>query len=95
MDDFAQIYQEYRKGARNFGRYMDRMQAKAGPGQLPFQAQRNVTIKAIGVFETVGSLGLPRSNLVDFFNVDKKFDFYDTQLSSGIHILPYQPNAMN
>jgi len=48
----------------------------------------NVPIKAIGVFDTVGSLGIPRVPLLERLGLQrrsvKEYTFYDTSLSDGI-----------
>lgn len=41
----------------------------------------NVTIKVIGVFDTVGSVGIPENKLIEWIGWNNKYKFHDTELS--------------
>ncbi|KAF3924527.1 hypothetical protein ABW21_db0203540 [Orbilia brochopaga] len=83
MDDFAVIYQEYKKGPESFRAFMERRIAANVDG-IPWETQRNITIKVIGVFDTVGSVGFPDSFVTRMLGLNKSFGFYDTKLSPAV-----------
>ncbi|KAK6532085.1 hypothetical protein TWF694_003247 [Orbilia ellipsospora] len=83
MDDFAIIYQEYKKGPEEFQAFTQRRIAANVDG-IPWETQRNITIKVIGVFDTVGSVGFPDSFITRSLGLNKSFGFYDTKLSPAV-----------
>ncbi|EWC44392.1 hypothetical protein DRE_01218 [Drechslerella stenobrocha 248] len=83
MDDFALIYQEYKKGPESFQAFTERRIASNVDG-VPWETQRNITIKVIGVFDTVGSVGFPDSWLTRFLGLNDTFGFYNTKLSPAV-----------
>lgn len=60
-------------------------EAEAADGRLPF------TIRYVGVWDTVGALGVPKYLLRDFFNRADEFRFHDHELSS---IVEYARHAL-
>ncbi|KAF3916479.1 hypothetical protein ABW20_dc0100493 [Dactylellina cionopaga] len=83
MDDFALIYQEYKKGPDSFKAFTQR-RIDANIDGIPWETQRNITIKIIGVFDTVGSVGFPDSWLTRTLGLNASFGFYDTKLSPAV-----------
>ncbi|EPS36468.1 hypothetical protein H072_10011 [Dactylellina haptotyla CBS 200.50] len=83
MDDFALIYQEYKKGPDSF-RAFTRRRIAANVDGIPWETQRNITIKVIGVFDTVGSVGFPDSFITRYLGLNQTFGFYDTKLSPAV-----------
>lgn len=49
--------------------------------------RKYVKIKAVGVWDTVGSLGLPEIGPVSYFNPNKAYRFHNTMLDEGLTIL--------
>lgn len=45
--------------------------------------QKDVKIKVVGVWDTVGSLGLPETGPVSYLNLNKAYRFHNTQLDKG------------
>ncbi|KAF3940826.1 hypothetical protein ABW19_dt0203709 [Dactylella cylindrospora] len=83
MDDFAMIYQEYKKGPESFAAFTERRIAANSDG-IPWETQRNITIKVIGVWDTVGSVGFPDSWITRSLGLNKSFGFYNTKLSPAV-----------
>ena len=52
MDDFALIYGEYRKGPESFAEFT-KQRVALNPDGIPWESQRGITIKVVGVFDTV------------------------------------------
>ena len=46
--------------------------------------QKDVKIKVVGVWDTVGSLGLPETGFVSYFNWNKGYRFHNTMLDEGM-----------
>ncbi|EGX45378.1 hypothetical protein AOL_s00170g85 [Orbilia oligospora ATCC 24927] len=83
MDDFALIYQEYKKGPESFSAFTQRRIAANVDG-IPWETQRNIIIKVCGVFDTVGSVGFPDSWITRQLGLNASFGFYDTKLSPAV-----------
>jgi uncharacterized protein (DUF2235 family) len=46
---------------------------------------KHVSIKLIGVFDTVGSVGIPDSFITEMTGVNAKYQFHDTELSESTY----------
>jgi len=87
MNDFAEIYTQFKKGKESFEKYTQRRIA-ASPDKIPWEAQREVTIKAITIMDCVGSLGFPENWFVKAFHLNREVGFHDTSLVPGMSCLP-------
>lgn len=77
--------------------FYDMYQAYKSKGEMKFQKTawwganakklgihfKHVSIKFLGVWDTVGALGLPESYLSRALNSNKGYEFHDTELSDG------------
>lgn len=96
---FSEIFADYQH--RNDARYRSKYDDIPFPHKPPFDDPRyvqelerrrltvlHVSIKAIGVWETVGSLGIPRVPLFENLGLQsrrmKDMTFYDTTLNEGV-----------
>jgi hypothetical protein len=96
---FPEIYEDYQH--RNDARYVSKFPDIPFPNKPPFDDPRylgelekrgltvtRIPIKAIGVWDTVGSLGIPRVPFLESLGLQsrrmKDLRFYDTQLYDGI-----------
>jgi len=96
---FPEIYEDYQH--RNDTRYVSKFRDIPFPDKPPFDDPKyleelerrgltvtRIPIKAIGVWDTVGSLGVPRIPLLENLGLQtrrmKDFRFYDTLLYDGI-----------
>jgi uncharacterized protein (DUF2235 family) len=50
---------------------------------------KHVSVKFVGVWDTVGSLGLPQSYLSQITNWNKAYQFHDTELSASKLLIVY------
>ena len=95
---FSEVYTDYQH--RNERKYRPeypdepfRNKPSAGDPRYVDELERrgltrlDIPIKAIGVFETVGALGIPRSGLLEMAGLQeppREMSFYDTALSSNV-----------
>ncbi|KAB2576369.1 hypothetical protein DBV05_g4998 [Lasiodiplodia theobromae] len=87
LQDFRRAYQIYRE----YGMAASETRALRPPDDLRFIKRleekmfKGVTVKAVGVWETVGALGLPDSKLTNLFpSLNRRFKFHDAALNSRI-----------
>jgi hypothetical protein len=82
MERFPEIYEHYqlrRKTPQTEAAWVDYVKRE----QLASMRLPNVTIKVLGCWDTVGSLGLPEYWLVKKLKWNDAHKFYDTELASG------------
>lgn len=79
---FQEIYNDY------MARLIDPEYWQRRWGHL--KTLHNVKIKVVGVFDTVGSLGLPDNFLVRRLGLNERYRFHSTRLSSSRYLLPHE-----
>lgn len=81
MTAFYGMYQAYKKKERT-QRFQDTEWWKENAEKLNIR-YKHVSVKFLGVWDTVGSLGLPDSMLSQATNWNKGYQFHDTELSGS------------
>ncbi|PUU77088.1 hypothetical protein B9Z19DRAFT_988179 [Tuber borchii] len=81
MDDFHEVYDEYKDKKYSENSWLTKLQnKKGGPYVIP-----NVKIETISCWDTVGSLGIPTLHLPRVKDHNhKRYDFHDTGLSPQV-----------
>lgn len=79
MDQFYNIYKDYRE-FKITDKYAEEL-AKRENGSLVVKNSKYIA--AIACFDTVGSLGIPSIGILQWRDVNKKYQFHDTGLNMG------------
>lgn len=83
MDSFHAMYEAFR--TRKDGQaFKSTAWAQAHERALSIMFHKGVSVKAIGVFDTVGSLGLPETTVVKWTDWNRAHRFHNTKLDPGI-----------
>lgn len=72
FQDIYEMYMHRNEDPTEWKKFLDGIPRKA----------TGVPIKVVGVFDTVGSVGIPDNFVVNAFGGNKKYHFHDTELSS-------------
>ncbi len=82
MDAFPEMYQAFQTDTEGKA-FKESSWAKTNWEIFNQKLQKDVKIKVVGVFDTVGSLGLPETGPVKLLQLNKAHRFHNTQLDPG------------